>query len=265
MINSIEHNGVAIYRHDPVSSSVAVRSVDRAAFYQLKSMMQGVLERGTARSMAGIAPYVAGKTGTTDNENDAWFVGFSNDVTVAVWVGYDNADGQRRALGRGQTGAKVAIPIFEPIVQAAWAHHAPKVALSPPSPEAQGRLVALPIDPRSGQRVADGSRRAFVEYLRIDQSGRPADTQNRLVALRRDHAYRTRDFPSARASSGFWSGDRIDGPVAQAPSRQDIPRMEAPSSRWLFGGSSLREEEDRWERRPRRVDPDYFWGRQGIR
>ena len=56
--------------------------------------------------MAGIAPYVAGKTGTTDNENDAWFVGFSNDVTVAVWVGYDNADGKRRPLGHGQTGAK---------------------------------------------------------------------------------------------------------------------------------------------------------------
>ena len=265
VIDTVEHDGVAIYRHDAASASVAVRSVDRAAFYQLKSMLQGVLQRGTARSMAGIAPYVAGKTGTTDNENDAWFVGFSNDVTVAVWVGYDNSDGKRRVLGRGQTGARVAIPIFEPIVQAAWTHHAPKVALSPPSPEAQSRLVALPIDPRSGRRVADGSGRAFVEYLRLDQSGRPADTQNRLVALRRDHAYRTRDFPSARESSGFWSGGRIDGPVAQAPSRHDIPRVEAPPLRWLFGGPGSREGEDRWERRPRRVDPDYFWGRQGIR
>ena len=82
-------------------SAVTIGSVDRAAFYQLKTMLQGVLARGTARSIAGLAPYVAGKTGTSDDENDAWFVGFTNDVTVAVWVGYDNADGKRRTLGGG--------------------------------------------------------------------------------------------------------------------------------------------------------------------
>ena len=88
-----------------------------------------------------MAPYVAGKTGTTDGENDAWFVGFSNEVTVAVWVGYDNADG-RRTLGSGRTGGNVAIPIFEPVMQAVWAHHSPKTALKPPSPEAKRHLVA---------------------------------------------------------------------------------------------------------------------------
>ena len=85
-------------------------------------MMQGVLARGTARSIANLAPYVAGKTGTSDDENDAWFVGFTNDVTVAVWLGYDNADGKRRTLGGGATGGGVAVPIFEPVIQAVWAH-----------------------------------------------------------------------------------------------------------------------------------------------
>src|SRR5262249_62076196 len=75
VIDSIERNGVVIYRHDP-KLSVIMSSVDRAAFYQLKTMLQGVLARGTARSIAGLAPYVAGKTGTSDEENDAWFVGF---------------------------------------------------------------------------------------------------------------------------------------------------------------------------------------------
>ena len=56
-----------------------------------------------------------------DDENDAWFVGFSNEVTVAVWVGYDNADGKRRTLGGGATGGGVAVPIFEPMIEAAWA------------------------------------------------------------------------------------------------------------------------------------------------
>src|SRR5262245_42633246 len=86
VIDSIERNGVTIYRHDP-KSAVMISSVDRATFYQLKTMLQGVLARGTARSISGLAPYVAGKTGTTDGENVAWFVGFTNDVTVAIWIG----------------------------------------------------------------------------------------------------------------------------------------------------------------------------------
>ena len=69
VIESIERNGVTIYRHDP-KSSIMIGSVDRAAFYQLKTMLQGVLARGTARSITGLSPYVAGKTGTSDNENE---------------------------------------------------------------------------------------------------------------------------------------------------------------------------------------------------
>jgi membrane carboxypeptidase/penicillin-binding protein len=113
VIDSIERSGLIVYRHDPKSSAM-IGSVDRAAFYQLKTMMQGVVARGTAHSIANLAPYVAGKTGTSDNENDAWFVGFTNDVTVAVWLGYDNSDGKRRTLGGGSTGGGVAVPIFEP-------------------------------------------------------------------------------------------------------------------------------------------------------
>jgi membrane carboxypeptidase/penicillin-binding protein len=81
VVESIERNGSIIYRHDP-QSSVMIKSVDHAAFYQLKTMLQGVLARGTARAMAGLSPYVAGKTGTSDDENDAWFVGFTNDVLL---------------------------------------------------------------------------------------------------------------------------------------------------------------------------------------
>ena len=114
-----------------------ISSVDHAAFYQLKTMMQGVLSRGTARAIADLAPFVAGKTGTSDEENDAWFVGFTNDVTVAIWIGYDNAGNKRRTLGGGSTGGGVAVPIFEPVIQAVWANVAPRTALAPPSPEAK--------------------------------------------------------------------------------------------------------------------------------
>src|SRR5262249_30736891 len=115
-------------------SSLTIKSVDRAAFYQLKTMLQGVLARGTARAIAGLSPYVAGKTGTSDGENDAWFVGFTNDVTVAVWGGYDNADGKRRTLGSGQTGGRVGIPGVPPIMAAGWADPVSQAALSAPAP-----------------------------------------------------------------------------------------------------------------------------------
>ena len=86
VVDAIERDGEIIYRHEQ-TSPVTIKSVDRAAFYQLKTMLQGVLARGTARAIAGLSAYVAGKTGTSDDENDAWFVGFTNDVTVAVWIG----------------------------------------------------------------------------------------------------------------------------------------------------------------------------------
>src|SRR5438046_9891110 len=121
-------------------------------------MLQGVLTRGTARAIAGLAPYVAGKTGTSDEENDAWFIGFSNDVTVAVWIGYDNAAGKRRTLGGGATGGHIAVPIFEPVIQAAWANVAPRAALAPPSPEAKRHLACKSIDLDSGETQAGGGR-----------------------------------------------------------------------------------------------------------
>jgi penicillin-binding protein 1A len=189
VIDSIERNGLVVYRHDP-KSSANIGSVDRAAFFQLKSMMQGVLSRGTARSIANLAPYVAGKTGTSDNENDAWFVGVTNDVTVAVWLGYDNADGKRRTLGGGATGGHVAVPIFEPVIQAVWAHVAPKAALAPPSPEAKRQLACRSTALESGEAQAR-SVRPITECFRIDPSGQIVDTQYRLVS--REDAYYGRD------------------------------------------------------------------------
>src|SRR5262245_66171419 len=120
-------------------------------------MMQGVLARGTARTISSLAPYVAGKTGTSDEANDAWFVGSTNDVTVAVWIGYDNAAGKRRTLGGGATGGHVAVPIFEPVIQAVWSNVGPKVALAPPSPEAKRHLACKSVDLDHGEvRVSRG-------------------------------------------------------------------------------------------------------------
>jgi penicillin-binding protein 1A len=185
VVESIEHDGERIYQHGP--AGVAITSVDHAAFYQLKSMMQGVLARGTARSIANLAPYVAGKTGTSDNENDAWFVGFSNEVTVAVWLGYDNADGKRRTLGGGATGGGVAVPIFEPVIEAVWAHGMARTALAPPSPEARRHLSCKSAD-----------RGEVSECLRTNAKGRIVDTQNLLISRAHASARRERDDDAPR-------------------------------------------------------------------
>ena len=138
------------------------------------------MARGTARAIGQLSPYVGGKTGTSDDENDAWFVGFTNDVTIGVWVGYDNA-GKRRTLGGGQTGGRVAVPIFEQIVQATWAQYARQTPLNPPSPEAKKELVALPIDLACGTRVTDRRPQAFTEYFRL-RNGELQDTQYNFVS-----------------------------------------------------------------------------------
>jgi penicillin-binding protein 1A len=165
VIDSIERDGHVIYRYDTNAGMTRIKSVDQVAFYQLKTMMQGVLARGTARAIADFSSSVAGKTGTSDDENDAWFVGFSNEVTVAVWIGYDNAGSKRRTLGGGATGGGVAVPIFEPVMRAAWTDITPRTALAPPSPEAKRHLSCTSTESKS-----------IPECLRTDNKGKVIDT-----------------------------------------------------------------------------------------
>ena len=153
--------------------------------------------------MRHLAQYIGGKTGTTDNENDAWFAGFTADTTVVVWVGYDN-DRQRRTLGRGETGGKVAVPIVEPIIQATWLYHAPKTLLPPPSPEAARQLKAVAIDVNTGTRLSGTPRDAFQEYFRLDSRKQLRDTQYTLVDRATSCARRMR--PQANEPRGGCPG-----------------------------------------------------------
>src|SRR5262249_17844528 len=133
-IDSIEANGLLVYRRPPAQPTMLADG-DRVAFYQLRTMLEGVVARGTAASIKQHAGFIGGKTGTTDSENDVWFASFTSDVTIVVWVGYDNA-GSKRTLGGGFTGGRVAVPIAEAIAQASWQYVAPKTPLPPPSVEA---------------------------------------------------------------------------------------------------------------------------------
>lgn len=81
---------------------------DSATAYQITSMLQGVVERGTAGRARAVGKIIGGKTGTTNNSYDSWFVGFSPDLVTAVYIGFDTP----KTLGSDETGASVALPVF---------------------------------------------------------------------------------------------------------------------------------------------------------
>ena len=83
--------------------------IDPKIAYQMTSMMEGVIQRGTAKKLKELDVAIAGKTGTTNDNKDAWFIGFTPDLVIGIYVGYDKP----KNLGYKQTGSSVAVPIFK--------------------------------------------------------------------------------------------------------------------------------------------------------
>ena len=89
--------------------------IDPITAYQISSMLEGVVQRGTATGARGLGRWVAGKTGTTNEYRSAWFVGFTTDIVVGVFIGFDD----NRPLGYGETGSTAAVPVFTQFMQTA--------------------------------------------------------------------------------------------------------------------------------------------------
>jgi len=90
-----------------------------ATAYVVTSMMQTVVQHGTGRSAAALGRPIAGKTGTTNDTHDAWFIGFTPDLLAGVWVGFDS----ERTLGKRETGGHAAAPIFTAFMKQALDEH----------------------------------------------------------------------------------------------------------------------------------------------
>ncbi|WP_374635573.1 penicillin-binding protein 1A [Paracoccus sp. (in: a-proteobacteria)] len=123
--------GRTIYRHDrrecvncdqatlPAGASPSIRSnrervMDAITAYQLTSMMEGVVKRGSGRGVSLAVP-VAGKTGTTNDAKDVWFIGFTSNIVAGCYLGYD----QPRTLGRNAFGGTLCVPVFNEFMQEA--------------------------------------------------------------------------------------------------------------------------------------------------
>jgi penicillin-binding protein 1A len=111
-------------------------------------MLQGVIERGTAVAARELGRPLAGKTGTTNDAKDAWFVGFSPDLVAAVFVGFD----QPASLGPKETGASVALPVWISFMRGALDGTPPVPFRTPPG------ILLVQIDAATGQRPGPGSR-----------------------------------------------------------------------------------------------------------
>ncbi len=91
------------------------RVISEETAYQMISILQGAVKRGTAKKLRTLNVPLAGKTGTTNDNYDAWFIGFSSNLVIGVYIGYDNP----KTLGKFETGSKAALPIFKDFVEKA--------------------------------------------------------------------------------------------------------------------------------------------------
>jgi len=130
--------------------------LDPMTAYQITSMMEGVVQRGTATGVRAVGRPVAGKTGTTNDEKDAWFMGFTPDLVVGVFVGYDNP----KPMGRGATGGHVAAPIFTDFMKQALADKPPVEFRVPKG------LQLIPINRRTGLRAQAGTPGTILEAFK---------------------------------------------------------------------------------------------------
>jgi penicillin-binding protein 1A len=130
--------------------------LDPMTAYQITSMMEGVVQRGTAQILKSLDRPLAGKTGTSNDEKDAWFVGFTPDLVVGVFMGYDTPT----SLGRGGTGGGLAAPVFKPFMEQALAG-TPKVDFRVPE-----GMTLIAINRKTGMRTNQGDPNLIMEAFK---------------------------------------------------------------------------------------------------
>jgi penicillin-binding protein 1A len=134
--------------------------------FLLSYLLRGVVEHGTAAAAKSLEWPFAGKTGTMDEYTDAWFIGFDADVTIGVWVGYD----EKKSLGYGETGAQAALPIWMDVARAYLARRPDRV--NPPMIEAPGNIVFVRLPSGQEEAFIAGTQPAETLLEESDQEGR---------------------------------------------------------------------------------------------
>ncbi len=127
--------------------------------YQVTSMLEGAIQRGTGKNLKNLNLDLAGKTGTTNENTDAWFIGFTSNLVIGVYVGYD----EPKSLGRYETGSKTALPIFKNFIK-----NAVNKKDARPFKVAKN-IEMMVIDPITGQKANFMSKKTIVEAYKKNQ------------------------------------------------------------------------------------------------
>jgi penicillin-binding protein 1A len=173
---------------EPVLVDHREQVLDPMSAYQITSMMEGVVQFGTATVLRDVGKPVAGKTGTTNDEKDAWFIGFTPDLVAGVYMGYDKP----RHLGNTATGGHVAAPIVRDFFKAALVDKPAVPFRVPPG------IKLIPVDPKTGLRAGPGSRAILEAFKPGTAPPDPSqvigygdtDNQNTMVSPDADRAVR---------------------------------------------------------------------------
>jgi penicillin-binding protein 1A len=169
-----DRRGKTIYRHDKTDCSacqadaytenmvepdfIDVREQVMSPYtaYQITSMLEGVVQRGTGKKVLVVGKPVAGKTGTSNDERDAWFVGYTPDLAVGIYVGYDNP----KPMGKHRTGGELAAPIVADFMKLALKD---KAAIPFRVPRA---IELIPINATTGKRAIFGQEGTILEAFK---------------------------------------------------------------------------------------------------
>ena len=129
--------------------------------YQMTSILEGVVRRGTGKNLRDLKLDIGGKTGTTNNNTDAWFIGFTSKLAIGVYVGSDNP----KPLGKNETGAKAALPIFKDFIKKGI-----KKEEARPFKVADNILMMI-VDPLTGQKAQFESKTTIIESYKKNAIG----------------------------------------------------------------------------------------------
>ena len=167
----------------PIIESTNEKVISEETAYQMTSILQGAVQRGTAKKLRSLNVPLAGKTGTTNDNYDAWFIGFSSNLVIGVYIGYDSP----KTLGKFETGSKAALPIFKDFIEKALfkedfeEFHIPENIY----------LTSLNYD--TGAKAAPGEKNSIIEALKLKDINN-IDNNNLISTNGRDKIIKFRQF-----------------------------------------------------------------------
>ena len=159
------------------------RVISEETAYQMTSILQGAVKRGTAKKLNSLNVPLAGKTGTTNDNYDAWFIGFSSNLIIGVYIGYDNP----KSLGKFETGSKAALPIFKDFIEKALYKEDFNEFKIPKNIY----LTSLNYD--TGAKAAAGEKNTIIEALKLRDIN-SLNNNNLILTNGRDKIIQFRQF-----------------------------------------------------------------------